>query len=147
MNQTFRLPKTGRERIAANLHAFVLSMLPGKELRVEVCEYRKRRSDAQNNALWSIAYPALEKATGHGVNDWHEYMLGEKYGWVETNLFGKRKLKPARTTTTGYNGEDCKLSTVEFAEFFSFIQQRAMENGVYIEDPDPMHSQRERLSI
>lgn len=144
--QTFRLPATNRERIADNLRAFVMSALPGKELRVEVCEYRKRRSDEQNNALWGIAYPALEKATGQGVNDWHEYMLGECFGWVETTLFGKRKLKPARTTTTGYSGEPNKLTTVEFAAYFNFIQRRAMENGIYIPDPDPMYAQRERLA-
>lgn len=134
--QTFRLPATDRQRIADNLHTFVMSALPGKELRVEVSEYRKRRSQDQNAYLWSCVYPALRDATGQDVNDWHEYMLGEWGGFDTVELFGKKRLRPIRRSS--------KLTTVEFADYVAFIQQRAAEYGVFIPDPDPIHGQEGR---
>jgi len=132
MNQTFRLPATSRERIANNLRAFVLSALPGKELRVEVCEYRKRRSQDQNAALWGVAYKTLSDATGNDPDDLHTFFLGEWGGWETVQVMGQVRRVPKRRSS--------KLTTVEFSDFYAFIQQRAAETvGVYVPDPDPMH--------
>lgn len=125
--QTFVIPPDKREGFADRLRAFVMSALPGKRLRVEVGEFRKRRSDDQNRYLWGVCYAALRDATGQPSDDWHEYMLGEWAGWEEVQLFGRKRLRPLRRSS--------KLSTVEFAEYVAFIQQRAAENGVYIPDP------------
>lgn len=126
-----------RERIRDNFVQFLDGLDKAKAWEIEVEPLTKPRSNKQNRALWKLAYPALQEATGAGVNAWHEYMLGECFGWVEENLFGKRKLRPARTTTTDFDGKDNPLSTVEFAAFFEFIQRRAAQNGVFIPDPDP----------
>ena len=131
-SQTFRLPATSRERIADNLRAFVLSALPGKELRVEVCEYRKRRSQDQNAALWGVAYKTLSDATGNDPDDLHTFFLGEWGGWETVQVMGQVRRVPKRRSS--------KLKTVEFSDFYAFIQQRAAETvGVYVPDPDPMH--------
>lgn len=133
--QTFRLPATGRERIADNLRAFVMSALPGKELRVEVCEYRKRRSHDQNAALWGVAYKTLSDATGNDAGDLHTYFLGEWAGWEVITVMGQQRRVPKRRSS--------KLTTVEFSDFYAFIQQRAAETvGVYVPDPDPFWNQR-----
>lgn len=139
MSQKFTLNARDAERpqVLANAHTFLDRLPQDKSWRIEVTLYRKTRSADQNAALWSVAYPALAEATGQGVNDWHEYMLGEYFGWVEYSLFGKRKLRPARTTTTGFSGEHDVLSTVDFARYYDFIQQRAAENGICVPDPDP----------
>ena len=130
--QTFRLPKTDRQRIADNLRDFVMTAMPGKELRVDVCEYRKRRSQDQNAALWGVAYKTLHDATGNDPDDLHTYFLGEWGGWETINVMGRLRQVPKRRSS--------KLTTVEFAEFYAFIQQRSAETvGVYIPDPDPLH--------
>lgn len=130
--QTFVLPKSGRERIADNLRAFVMSALPGKELRVEVCEYRKRRSQDQNAALWGVAYKTLSDATGNDAEDLHTFFLGEWGGWEVITVMGQQRRVPKRRSS--------KLTTVEFSEFYAFIQQRAAETvGVYVPDPDPLY--------
>lgn len=130
--QTFRLPATGRERIADNLRDFVMSALPGKELRVEVCEYRKRRSQDQNAALWGVAYKTLSDATGNDSDDLHTYFLGEHFGWQTVDVMGQKRRVPLRRSS--------RLTTVEFAEFYAFIQQRSAETvGVFVPDPDPMY--------
>lgn len=146
MSQSFILHKGDPRRagVLERLCAFLGALDDGKSWRIEVTLYRKTRTNDQNAALWGLAYPILEKATGQPVNDWHEYMLGEFFGWTEYTLFCKRKLRPARTTTTGFRGEPNTLSRVEFAEFFDFIQRRAAENGIFIPDPDPFWREQER---
>lgn len=130
MSQTFVLPKIDRTRIADNLRDFVMNALPGKELRVEVCEYRKRRSDDQNKALWGLAYKILHDATGNDPDDLHTFFLGEHFGWEVIDVMGQKRRVPIKRSS--------KLTTVEFAEFFEFIQRRSAETvGVYIPDPDP----------
>lgn len=148
MSQDFVLHKDDQFRpgVLRNLIDFINRLPASKSWRISVAQYRKTRSTEQNAALWAVAYPALEEATGQPVNDWHEYMLGEYFGWVEYSLFGKRKLRPARTTTTGFNGEESKLTTVEFAEFYDFIQQRAAENGIFVPDPDPFWREQRRAA-
>lgn len=139
MSQKFILHAGDVQRgsVLANCASFLAKLTPAKSWVVEIKQYSKERTDPQNNALWGVAYPALQAATGQSVNDWHEYMLGEWFGWVDYTLFGKRKLRPARTTTTGFDGEPNKLSTTEFAEFYAFIQMRSAQHGVYVPDPDP----------
>ena len=95
--------------------------------KVTVTRYAKRRSDQQNRYLWGVAYKALQDATGQPAEDWHDYMLGEFYGWEKYELFGKQKIRPLRRSS--------KLTTTEFGEFVDFIQMRAAENGIYIADP------------
>ena len=130
--QTFRIPSKDRDRIAANLHAFVMSALPGKELRVEVGEYRKRRSQDQNAYLWGVVYKTLGDATGNDADDLHAYFLGEWAGWEVIDVMGQQRRVPKRRSS--------KLTTVEFSDYVAFIQQRAAETvGVFIPDPDPMH--------
>ena len=133
--QTFVLPSANRDRIADNLRAFVMSALPGKELRVEVCEYRKRRSDDQNRALWGVAYKTLSDATGNDPDDLHTFFLGEWSGWEIIDVMGSKRRVPKRRSS--------KMTTVEFAEFYAFIQQRSAETvGVYVPDPDPQWHMR-----
>lgn len=127
-----------RSRILANLHAFVDRLPADKSFRITVAQYRKPRSTGQNAALWGLAYPIIAQAIGESVNTIHEYMLGEYFGWVESVVFGKRKARPARTTTTGFKGEDCVLSTAEFSDYFAFIQRRAAEHGLDVPDPERM---------
>jgi hypothetical protein len=80
-----------------------------------VCEYRKPRST---------------DATGNDPDDLHEYFLGEWGGWETISVMSRKRLVPIRRSS--------KLSTVEFSEFYAFIQQRAAEKvGIFIPDPDP----------
>lgn len=125
--QTFILPETGRERIADNLRTFVMQAFPGKRVRVTVERATKRRSLDQNAYIWGCVYPTIRDALGIDIDDVHEYMLGEWSGWEEHIVFGRKRLRPRRRSA--------KLSTVEFADYVAFIQQRAAEHGVYIPDP------------
>lgn len=135
-----------RMRIMSNCAEWLGKLDAARSWVIEIKLYVKERTDPQNKALWGVAYPALQKATGQPANDWHEYMLGEWFGWIEYTLFGKRKVRPARTTTIDHEGRPNKLSTAEFAEFYDFIQLRAAQNGVYVPDPDPLWREQRRAA-
>lgn len=119
---------TVRVNVLANCKRF-LDMLPSdKSWRVEITPLTKRRSLGQNAYLWSVPYKILEDATGHESAYWHEYFLGEKYGWETIEMFGQKKRAPLRRSS--------KLTTVEFSEYVEFIQRKCAEHGLYIPSPN-----------
>lgn len=121
------------------------TVLPGKRIRVTVEQYRRTRSTEQGQALWGLAYKLLRDETGNDADDLHTYFCGEFFGWVEREVMGQKRRRPLRTTTTDADGKASLLTTIEFAEFFSFIQQRAAESvGVFIPDPDPHWREHEK---
>jgi hypothetical protein len=130
---TFVLPPADRAADIERLTRFLYECTPGKPLRVEVSQHRKRRSDEQNRALWGVAYRVLSDETGNDVNDLHEYFLGEYFGWEVIDVMGQKRRRPVRRSS--------KLNTMEFSDFYAFIQRRAAEFGLYI--PDPGEFERE----
>ena len=104
-----------------------------------VKRYRKARSDQQNNYLWGVCYETIMDSgmlEGWTKKDLHEFFCGEHFGWQEFYGFGRRKIKPVRTTTRNSDGRRDVLSTTEFMDFVAFIQQFMAEKGVFIPDPD-----------
>lgn len=140
----FILPKQQPRDKAIERVVAVLRLLDtAKVWKVKIEVARKSRTDDQNNALWGCAYKFLREETGNDPQDMHDYFCGEYFGWVDRNIFGKRKRKPRRTTTTDGNGNRDVLSTFEFADFYSFIQQRmAEELGLNVPDPNPHWRER-----
>jgi hypothetical protein len=120
-----------RERVVENLHSFLMTAVPGKQLKVTIQVATKRRSDEQNRYLWGVVYPTIlqssEELGGWSAEDLHEYFLGEIYGWDTLAGFGRKRLRPIRRSSG--------MSTVEFNDFISQIQQRMAEQGVFIPDP------------
>lgn len=128
MSTTFTIPPRDRSADIERLTRFLHECLPGKPLRVEVCQNRKRRSDEQNRALWGVAYRTLSEETGNDLNDLHEYFLGEYFGWEVIDVMGQQRRRPMRRSSN--------LNTLEFSDFYAFIQRRAAESlGIYVPDP------------
>lgn len=134
MNRFVLWPES-RERITANLVRFVGQLPAGKAWEVTVKPYAKDRSQAQNRALFGLAYPILAESTGHTVPELHEYFCGDYFGWVEVEIFGETHKRPIRTTTTDEQGKREVIKAKDFAGFFAHVQRRAAESGVYIPDP------------
>lgn len=131
---TFVISAKDRSADIERLTRFLHECLPGKALRVEVCQNRKRRSDEQNRALWGVAYRILSEETGYDPAELHEFFLGSYFGWQDVEIFGEHRRRPARRSS--------KLNTMEFSDYYAFIQRRAAELlGVYV--PDPGEFERE----
>jgi hypothetical protein len=122
----------GRDRVRENAHAFIDRLPDNHSFAIEIKRHTKKRSDDQNRYLWVVVYATLRRETGNEPEHLHEYFLGEFFGWETVDVLGQQKRVPMRRSS--------KLSTMEFAEFVAFIQQRSAETaGVYIPDPDPFH--------
>jgi len=128
-----RANDTTRVNVMTNCIAHLNRLPPSKSWRVEIIEHRERRSDAQNRYLWGVCYAELQRATGQDAADWHEYMLGECYGWEAVEMMGRKKLRPMRRSS--------KMDKAEFAEYVAFIQRRAAEHNIYIPDPNEQADQ------
>lgn len=129
MSATFRLTKGDyRGTVLANAIAFISGLPDNKEWRITVEHYRKRRSNDQNAALWGVAYKALSDATGNDPEDLHTFFLGEWSGWEVIDVMGQQRRVPKRRSS--------KMTTVEFSEFYEFIQRRAAECGYYVPSPN-----------
>lgn len=130
---TIILPKEDEERRrarAARVFTYLCGLSCDKAWELTVELFRRTRSNQQNRALWGLAYKVLEEETGNDPDDMHEYFLGEHTGWVTRTVFGRKRLVPRKRSHD--------MSTLEFVEFFDFIQRRAAETvGVFIPDPDP----------
>lgn len=124
------------ERSLTKLVAFLSALSTERAWKVEISEYRRTRSDAQNNALWGVAYKAIREASGNDADEMHEYFCGRYFGWVDKDVFGLKKRRPRRTTTTDETGRRSVLSTTEFMDFYGFIQQHMAEFGIYVPDPN-----------
>jgi hypothetical protein len=144
--QTFIFPGVVT-RNWTRLIAFLSSQPEGLNLKVVVSEAKKDRSLEQNNALYGVAYKALSEFTGYIAPELHEMFLRSYFGEVEVEVMGKRFVKARRTTTTDESGKRQLLSTIEFNDFYRYIQQKGAELGCWVPDPDPMwHLHQEDVS-
>lgn len=130
MAETFILPQlTDRESTINRIVRFLGQLPAGRPWRVTVEPHARTRSDQQNRYLFGVCYPKLlERLPGWDKADVHDYFLGEKFGWTELEGLGRKRVKPIKRSS--------KLSTTEFSDYVAFIQRKAAELGIYIDDPD-----------
>lgn len=127
------LPPKDREHAIAGVSRMLAEVFPGKPVRVKVEVAKKTRTDSQNRTLWGLVYPAIMKAGGETLGGWeatdlHEFFLIEHYGSEIVQVFGRKRHKPLRRSSS--------LSTVEFAEHVEFIQRFCAQQGIYVPDPN-----------
>jgi hypothetical protein len=116
------------ERSLARIVAFISALSKETAWKLEVSEYKSRRSDEQNRYLWSGVYGTIIKhLPGWTANDVHEYFLGEHFGWETLEGMGRKRVKPIRRSS--------RLNKTEFKEYIEFIQRAMAERGVYIPEP------------
>lgn len=136
--QRFVLHKDdSRANVLANLQGFLGKLPASKAWKVEITESRKSRTDPQNHALFGVAYPVLEEATGFTKDELHEAFCKRHFGTVEREVMGQMVSKPFRTTTTDEHGQRNVIPWDAFSDFYAMVQQVGAEAGIFIPDPIP----------
>lgn len=125
-----RICRTGDQITAAYKSLGTLHM-DGDDLPVEIIvqRWKEKRTEQQNRYLWGVVYATIFQATGQEAEDWHEYFLGEFFGWEERELFGRKRLKPRERSS--------KQLKARFSEYIEFIAARCADQGIII--PPPNH--------
>lgn len=148
----FVLPRGDRKR-ALPLATQVLAGLD--ELvawNVTIEPVKHERSASQNAYLWAVPNKMISDATGYEVEEVHEYLCGQHFGWKDKrvpktprNPSGVESV-PIRTTTTDERGKRNVLTTTQFSDYVDFVQRFAAKKlGLVIPDPDS-HAVRERAA-
>lgn len=115
---------------------FLAKLPPDKPWRLEVSEYKPRRSNEQNRFLWAT-YQRIIDAGGEDLRGWtkddlHEFFLQNHFGHEIVEIFGHKRLRALRRSST--------LSRMDFVDFVASIQQFMAERGVYLPDPNEDHT-------
>lgn len=135
--QSFVLPKDNRDEALIKLAVFLRGFAVGRPVKVQITEYRKVRSNEQNNYLNGVAYKLLSDATGYERDDISEYLCGCFFGWRDVVKPGKKVVQvPIRTTTVDEEGQYAPLDKMAFAEFVGYVQRFGAKHNVIIPDPD-----------
>ena len=114
------------EQRRGNALEFIRSLNIRKPYSIEIKEYRKNRSTAQNRLYWSWLR-VLSAFTGYGDDELHELFKIRLLGTVEKKIMGDT-IKIPRSTTS--------LTTREFTEYLEKIELAAMTMGVSVPHPD-----------
>ena len=108
---------------------FLAKLPPDKPWRIEVGEYKPRRSEQQNRYVWGVCYATICKHfEGWRSEDVHEYMLGRHFGFMEIGTMDGARKVPIRRSS--------RLNKQEFTDFVATIHQIAGEHGIFIPDPE-----------
>lgn len=117
----------------ATIVKFLTALPLDKAYRVEVSEYRPRRTDQQNRYLFGVVYPTILEAGGEALGGWtaadlHEHFLGEHFGLESLSFGGRAYEKPIRRSS--------RLNKQEFSDYVAFVQRQAAGLGIYVPEPD-----------
>ena len=123
----------------ATMRDFLSKLPASKAYTIDVKQYRRNRSTDQNRFLWGVVYRKIRdacEAPKPDADHLHEYWLGECFGWDVCDVLGWAKRVPMKRSS--------KLTTVEFQQYYQFIQRRCSETmGLYI--PDPQHTDKNEV--
>ena len=137
------LPPKGRELMIAGLAKMLLTVFPGKPVRVTVEIAQPDKTPKQNAYLWAVPYKMLSAETGMEPEELHEWNCGHQWGWKDrkcprkpSNPEGVESV-PVRTTTRDADGQPNKCSAEEMGELWARAQRLGGGFGLVIPDPDP----------
>jgi hypothetical protein len=127
-------------------HTFLDRLSDKKAWKIDITEYRKSRTNDQNEAVFGHAYKILSAETGYTLDELHEAMCKRFFGTVEREVFGQTVSRPYRTTTTGPDGKRDVIPWDVFSDFYAMVEQVAADAGIFIPEPDKFWRERARAA-
>jgi hypothetical protein len=97
-----------------NARQYIDGLDPNRKWRIEIAEYRQRRSLDQNAYIHAVPLKIISEHTGYSMDEIKEYLCGEFTGWEEHEVFGKKKVRPRLTTS--------QMNTKQMTDFIEWMQ-------------------------
>jgi len=112
-----------------NCKQYIDELDPGKKWRVQICEYRKKRSNEQNAYIHAVPLKIMCDATGYTIDEFKEYLCGEFTGWDDYMVNGTQMKRPIRTTS--------QMDALEMTKFIEWMQWfGSSQLNLYIPSPN-----------
>jgi hypothetical protein len=108
----------------------LLSNLSGVHAwQVSIKQLRQKRSPEQNSYWRAVPIKMISAYTGHDPDEINEYLCGERFGWVQIEVFGKKRHRPVKTSS--------ELTVQEFSGLIEWTQAwAASQLGMIIPSPN-----------
>jgi hypothetical protein len=142
-------PKDRKDKVDA-IARFLLTVFPGKPVRVKVEIARPDKTPAQNRFLWAVPYKMLGEHLGMEAEELHDWNCGSQWGWKDRkcpktprNPEGVESV-PIRTTTRDANGQPDPCLAEEMSQLWDRCQRLGANYGLMIPDPDPDYLKTKR---
>ena len=103
-----------------NARQYIDGLDPNRKWRIEIKEYRQRRSLDQNAYIHAVPLKIISEHTGYSMDEIKEYLCGEFTGWNEFEVMGQKMLKPVMTTS--------RMDTKIMTDFIEWLQWYASSN-------------------
>ena len=101
-----------------------------RDWRIKVVQWREKRSNAQLAYFYAVIVHPVCEETGNEVQDIHDFICGEYWGWEERKIMGQVKKKPIRTLTSP------EPATVEeMVNLCEWAIMRFSHEGIVLEPP------------
>lgn len=117
------------EQVRANAIALISGLNPNRTYSVEIKEYRKNRSMAQNRLYW-MWVNMLAKDIGYEPEELHETFKARFLGVEERMIFGAPAFIPRSTA---------KLNANEFTTYLEMIEQFSLAMNIRLPHPEEYH--------
>ena len=123
--------RQGDEQRRQTAIEFLRMIKLNRDIRVEIKEYKKNRSTAQNRLLWAW-YDVIAKDTGYEPEDLHEEMKVRVLGVERKVVRGIELIVPKSST---------KLSVQEMTQFLHSVEALAAELGIALPYPRDLYDE------
>ena len=112
-----------------NCKQYIDELDPGKKWRVQICEYRKKRSNEQNAYIHAVPLKIIGDHTGYTLEEIKEYLCGTFTGWQDYEVMGIKHQRPNRTTS--------QMDSQEMTYFIEWMQWFGSSTlNLYIQSPN-----------
>lgn len=123
---------TPAEQVAQAVLRMAQHLPANKPWAVTMEEWKKPRTNQQNNFLWGVAYPAVLEGGGEALRGWtrddlHEYFLGECFGWEMIEGFGRKRMRPLLRSS--------RMTKDQFREYLDWLSVKCADMGIVIPEP------------
>ena len=122
------IPKnTPPDQLAMLAVQMVQGLDPSRVWCLDLTEWKKPRTGAQNAYLNGVVYPMILEAGGEALRGWYRSDLHE---FFLLSYFGSEKISGLGHTFDRALRRSSKLTVAEFSDFLMFIETKCLELGI-----------------